>query len=43
MAGSANGNGWGHGRGTWRARLRHKSDINVTPMVDVMLVCSSSS
>jgi biopolymer transport protein TolR len=38
MAGSSNGNGWGHGRGSWRSRLRPKSDINVTPMVDVMLV-----
>jgi biopolymer transport protein TolR len=37
MAG-VNGNGGVRGRGSWRARLRPRSDINITPMVDVMLV-----
>jgi biopolymer transport protein TolR len=35
MAGGVNRSS---GRGDWRARLRPKSDINVTPFVDVMLV-----
>jgi biopolymer transport protein TolR len=34
MAGVRNGNG----NRTWRGRLRPHSEINVTPMVDVMLV-----
>ena len=38
MAGGVNGNGGRYGRGAWRARLRPRSDINITPMVDVMLV-----
>jgi biopolymer transport protein TolR len=38
MAGGVNGNGGSRGRGSWRSRLRPKSDINITPMVDVMLV-----
>ena len=37
MAGVINGNG-ARGRGSWRSRLRPHSEINVTPMVDVMLV-----
>ncbi len=37
MAGVINGNG-ARGRGSWRGRLRPHSEINVTPMVDVMLV-----
>jgi biopolymer transport protein TolR len=38
MAGVLNGQGGGNRRGAWRNRLRPHSDINVTPMVDVMLV-----
>jgi len=39
MAGVINGNGSsGNRRGAWRNRLRPHSEINVTPMVDVMLV-----
>ena len=38
MAGGINGSSSVRGRGAWRARLRPKSDINVTPFVDVMLV-----
>ncbi len=38
MAGGVNGSSSIRGRGGWRARLRPKSDINVTPFVDVMLV-----
>ena len=38
MAGGINGSSSIRGRGAWRARLRPKSDINVTPFVDVMLV-----
>jgi biopolymer transport protein TolR len=38
MAGGVNGSSSVRGRGSWRARLRPKSDINVTPFVDVMLV-----
>ena len=39
MAGVINGNGSsGNRRGAWRGRLRPHSEINVTPMVDVMLV-----
>ena len=34
----AGGNGNGRNRRTWRGRLRPQSDINITPMVDVMLV-----
>jgi biopolymer transport protein TolR len=37
MAGVING-GSHRGRGAWRSRLRPNSDINITPMVDVMLV-----
>jgi biopolymer transport protein TolR len=37
MAGVING-GSHRGRGAWRSRLRPNSDINVTPLVDVMLV-----
>jgi biopolymer transport protein TolR len=38
MAGG-NGNGGAiRARGSWRGRMRPKSDINITPMVDVMLV-----
>jgi biopolymer transport protein TolR len=37
MAGVLNGNGGGGRRGA-RARMRPNSDINITPMVDVMLV-----
>jgi biopolymer transport protein TolR len=37
MAGVING-GSHRGRGAWRSRLRPQSDINVTPLVDVMLV-----
>ena len=36
MAGVLNGNG--SRRSAWRGRLRAQSEINVTPMVDVMLV-----
>ena len=36
MAGGVNGNG--RSRRSWRGRLRPLSDINITPMVDVMLV-----
>jgi len=35
--GNGNGNGFGW-RSSWRGRLRPQSDINITPMVDVMLV-----
>ena len=38
MAGGVNRSNGFSGRGSWRARLRPKSDINVTPFVDVMLV-----
>ena len=38
MAGVLSGQGGGNRRGAWRNRLRPHSDINVTPMVDVMLV-----
>ena len=38
MAGGVNRSNGASGRGSWRARLRPKSDINVTPFVDVMLV-----
>ena len=38
MAGGVNRSNGISGRGAWRARLRPKSDINVTPFVDVMLV-----
>ena len=38
MAGGVNGSSFMRGHGSWRARLRPKSDINVTPFVDVMLV-----
>src|SRR5262245_27821940 len=34
MAGVLNGNG----KRSWRGRLRPNADINITPMVDVMLV-----
>ncbi|MFM9863856.1 MAG: protein TolR [Micropepsaceae bacterium] len=37
MAGVING-GSHRGRGAWRSRLKPNSDINITPMVDVMLV-----
>lgn len=37
MAGVIN-NGSHRGRGAWRSRLKPNSDINITPMVDVMLV-----
>ena len=37
MAGVLHSNG-ARGRGAWRSRLRPHSDINVTPLVDVMLV-----
>jgi biopolymer transport protein TolR len=37
MAGVING-GSHRGRGAWRSRLKPQSDINITPMVDVMLV-----
>ena len=37
MAGVLHNNG-ARGRGAWRSRLRPHSDINVTPLVDVMLV-----
>jgi biopolymer transport protein TolR len=36
MAGVINGNHGG--RRSWRGRMRPNSDINITPMVDVMLV-----
>ena len=36
--GTASGNGSGGGRRWKRTRTRPMSDINVTPMVDVMLV-----
>ncbi|MCE9523704.1 MAG: protein TolR [Alphaproteobacteria bacterium] len=39
MAGVLNTGGSGsHRRGAWRQRLRPHSEINITPMVDVMLV-----
>ena len=38
MAGVINGNGNGGGRRSWRGRMRPNADINITPMVDVMLV-----
>ena len=38
MAGGVNRSNGISGRGSWRSRLRPKSDINVTPFVDVMLV-----
>jgi len=38
MAGVINGNGHGGGRRSLRGRLRPNADINITPMVDVMLV-----
>ena len=38
MAGVIHGNASGSRRGGWRNRLRPQSDINITPMVDVMLV-----
>ena len=38
MAGGVNGSSGVRGRGTWRARLKPNSAINVTPFVDVMLV-----
>ena len=38
MAGVLNNSGGGSRRGAWRNRLRPHSEINVTPMVDVMLV-----
>src|SRR6185295_8174796 len=34
----AGGSSNGRSRRTWRGRLRPQSDINITPMVDVMLV-----
>jgi biopolymer transport protein TolR len=37
MAGVIN-TGSHRGRGAWRSRLKPNSDINITPMVDVMLV-----
>ncbi|NOT42825.1 MAG: protein TolR [Alphaproteobacteria bacterium] len=37
MAGVLDG-GSHRGRGAWRSRLKPNSDINITPMVDVMLV-----
>ena len=37
MAGVVN-SGSHRGRGAWRSRLKPHSDINITPMVDVMLV-----
>ncbi len=37
MAGAYSG-GSHRGRGAWRSRLKPNSDINITPMVDVMLV-----
>jgi biopolymer transport protein TolR len=38
MAGGVNTSSSIRGRGSWRARLRPNSAINVTPFVDVMLV-----
>ena len=38
MAGGVNSSSSIRGRGSWRARLRPNSTINVTPFVDVMLV-----
>ena len=38
MAGGVSKNAGFRGRGAWRSRLRPKSEINVTPFVDVMLV-----
>jgi len=38
MAGGVNVSSSVRGRGTWRARLKPNSAINVTPFVDVMLV-----
>ena len=38
MAGGVGGGGQGHVRGRRRARKRPLSEINVTPLVDVMLV-----
>jgi biopolymer transport protein TolR len=38
MAGGVSSSSGIRGRGAWRARLKPRSDINVTPFVDVMLV-----